>query len=49
MINEVQEILINESEIQEKVKYLAEQINKDYAGKDIVTYDYPKGQCCFFG
>ena len=29
MINEVQEILINESEIQEKVKYLAEQINKD--------------------
>ena len=31
MINEVQEILINESEIQEKVKYLAEQINKDYA------------------
>ena len=24
MINEVQEILINESEIQEKVKYLAE-------------------------
>ena len=36
MINEVQEILINESEIQEKVKYLAEQINKDYAGKDIV-------------
>ena len=35
------------SEIQEKVKYLAEQINKDYAGKDIVIYDYPKGQCCF--
>ncbi len=34
MINEVREILINENEIQEKVKYLAEQINKDYAGKD---------------
>ena len=49
MINEVQEILINESEIQEKVKYLAEQINKDYAGKGYCTYDYPKGQCCFFG
>ena len=38
MINEVREILINENEIQEKVKYLAEQINKDYAGKDIVLH-----------
>ena len=44
MINEVQEILINESEIQEKVKYLAEQINKDYAGKDIVLMIILKGR-----
>ena len=46
MINEVRE-MINET-IQE-IKYLTEQINKDYASKDIVLYDYPKGQCCFFG
>ena len=47
MINEVQEILINESEIQEKVKYLAEQINKDYAGKDIVLMIILKGSVVF--
>lgn len=47
MINEVQEILINESEIQEKVKYLAEQINKDYAGKDIVLMIILKGSVIF--
>ena len=47
MINEVQEILINESEIQEKVKYLAEQINKDYVGKDIVLMIILKGSVVF--
>ena len=47
MINEVQEILINESEIQEKVKYLAEQINKDYSGKDIVLMIILKGSVVF--
>ena len=47
MINEVQEILINESEIQEKVKYLAEQINKDYAGNDIVLMIILKGSVVF--
>ena len=47
MINEVREILINENEIQEKVKYLAEQINKDYAGKDIVLMIILKGSVVF--
>ena len=47
MINEGQEILINESKIQEKVKYLAEQINKDYAGKDIVLMIILKGSVVF--
>lgn len=39
--------MINEAEIQEKVKYLAEQINKDYAGKDIVLMIILKGSVVF--
>ncbi len=31
-----------------KVKYLAEQINKDYAGKDIVLMIILKGSVVFF-
>ncbi len=41
----VGEILFTKEEIAEKVSYLAEQINRDYAGKDLIVVGILKG--CF--
>lgn len=47
MIKEVEKILIEEKEIKERVKELAEQINTDYAGKDVVLMIILKGSVIF--
>ena len=44
MIDEVQEILIDEETINKTVKSLAEQINTDYRGKNVVLLIILKGQ-----
>ena len=48
MINDMKEILITEEQIQAKVKELAAQISKDYAGKDPVFVGVLKGVVIFF-
>ncbi len=49
MNNTIDHILITEEEIAVKVKEIAEQINKDYAGKEIVCVCILKGAVIFFG
>ena len=48
MKNDMQEILLNEEQIQSKVKELAAQLSKDYAGKDPVFVGVLKGVVIFF-
>ena len=48
MKNDMKEILLSEEQIQTKVKELAAQISKDYAGKDPVFIGVLKGVVVFF-
>ena len=48
MKNDMKEILLSEEQIQAKVKELAAQISKDYAGKDPVFIGVLKGVVVFF-
>lgn len=48
MINDMKSILITEEQIRAKVKELAEQISKEYAGKDPVFIGVLKGVVIFF-
>ena len=48
MINDIKEILISEEQIQAKVKELAAQISREYAGKDPVFIGVLKGVVIFF-
>ena len=49
MNNNIDHVLITEEEIAAKVKEIAEQINKDYAGKEIICVCILKGAVIFFG
>ncbi len=46
-LTEIQEILLNEQAIQNKVNELAARISKDYAGKDLVLISILKGALVF--
>ena len=48
MINDMAKILLTEEQIQAKVKELAQQLSKDYAGKDPVFVGVLKGVVIFF-
>ena len=48
MKNDIKEILLTEEQIQAKVKELAAQISKEYAGKDPVFVGVLKGVVIFF-
>ena len=48
MINDMKEILLTEEQIQAKVKELAAQISKDYAGKTPIFVGVLKGVVIFF-
>ena len=48
MINDMKEILLTEEQIQAKVKELAAQLSKEYAGKDPVFVGVLKGVVIFF-
>lgn len=48
MFNDIKEVLISEEQIQAKVKELAAQISKEYAGKDPVFVGVLKGVVIFF-
>jgi len=48
MINDIKEVLISEEQIQAKVKELAAQISREYAGKDPVFVGVLKGVVIFF-
>ena len=49
MNNNIDHVLITEEEIAAKVKEIAEQINKDYAEKEIICVCILKGAVIFFG
>ena len=48
MKNDIKEILLTEQQIQDKVKELAAQLSKEYAGKDPVFIGVLKGVVIFF-
>ena len=48
MRNDLKEILVTEEQVQAKVKELAKQLSKDYAGKDPVFVGVLKGVVIFF-
>ena len=48
MKNDIKEILLTEAQIQAKVKELAAQLSKEYAGKDPVFVGVLKGVVIFF-
>ena len=48
MINDMKKILLTEEQVQAKVKELAKQLSKDYAGKDPVCVGVLKGVVIFF-
>ena len=48
MKNDIKEVLLSEEQIQAKVKELAAQISKEYAGKDPVFVGVLKGVVIFF-
>ena len=48
MRNDMKEILLNEEQIQSKVKELAKALSEDYAGKDPVFVGVLKGVVVFF-
>lgn len=47
MDNLIKEVLFTEEQIKEKVKELAEQLNKDYAGKKVLCVGILKGSVVF--
>lgn len=47
MHNDIQEVLIGEQEVQEKIQELAARISKDYAGKDLLLVCILKGSYIF--
>jgi len=46
-MNEIEEILFDQKTIEKKVKELADQISKDYAGKEVVLIAILKGAIVF--
>ena len=48
MKNDIKEVLLTEQQIQDKVKELADQISREYAGKDPVFIGVLKGVVIFF-
>ena len=48
MKNDMKEIMLTEQQIQDKVKELADQLSKDYAGKNPVFVGVLKGVVMFF-
>ena len=47
MINDIESILMTEEQIQERVRYIGEQISRDYAGKDPIFVGVLKGSFMF--
>ena len=40
MLNDIKEILFSEEQLKETVNKLAEQVNKDYAGKSVLLVSF---------
>ena len=49
MENEIKKILISENDIQNRVKKLADEINRDYKDKDLLLVCILKGSIMFMG
>ena len=49
MHQDIEKILLTEEQIQSKVKELADQLSRDYAGKDPIFVGVLKGVVLFFG
>ena len=49
MMNDIQSVLINEEELQNRISQLAAQISEEYKGKDPVFVGVLKGVVMFFG
>ena len=49
MKNDIQKILISQEELQDKIKHLAEEVSRDYAGKNPVFVGVMKGVLLFMG
>jgi len=47
MISDIESILMTEEQIQERVRYIGEQISRDYAGKDPIFVGVLKGSFMF--
>jgi len=48
MAQNISEVLLTEERIQKRVKELADQISRDYQGKEVVLLCILKGACIFF-
>jgi hypoxanthine phosphoribosyltransferase len=48
MIKDIEKILISKERIAERVSEIAEQINTDYAGEEIIMVCILRGSCFFF-
>jgi len=48
MLHDISEVLLTEEQIQRRVKELAEQVSKDYAGKDPIFVGVLKGVVVFY-
>ena len=49
MHNDIESILISEEQLQTRVRELAAQLNKDYAGREILAVCILKGSVIFYG
>ena len=49
MENDIKKILISENDIQNRVKKLADEINRDYKDKDLLLVCILKGSIMFMG
>ncbi|HOB09063.1 MAG: hypoxanthine phosphoribosyltransferase [Limnochordia bacterium] len=47
-LDSVQEVLLTEAQIAERVRQLGQEISRDYEGKDLVVVGILKGAICFF-
>lgn len=47
MVNDIEEVLISEEELKNKVRELGEQISRDYEGKDLLLIAILKGSVVF--
>jgi hypoxanthine phosphoribosyltransferase len=47
MLNDIKEVLFSEEQLKETVDKLAEQVNKDYAGKNVLLVSVLKGAVVF--